>query len=425
MPKKKTVRNAYLIFMEKTRDEMNSQNPARPFSLKDISAVCSPLWQKMSPENKKVYEDMAKKEKMLLKGMGETKYTTTGLPVSVVESKERELLEKGVKMRQDIKDTIESLSEKDLMTHRFYFIHANFFCICDDGDYIPAELAVSCFSLKYGIEKYYHTMINPGDLPMGYTYKAQKHSEETHGIPTPPTDLGEGSFVKILGDVQDFLNEDGEACVTPPLYTVNEFEPGVSHLLSKLCYEAGVERTLKVYDLVQLFYDLKSRVSFLVGKPGFPVYCLAEAEIENDVYAYTKEICCYWHEGSESPQYCSLSRTRRWGFHIADHCCKDIDVTLIPGQHLPATDKYFQDGPIENFQPRRHDKKPPQPADRENPKPASSKPTKQDCWALRQPNTMATALAQAKPDFLQPSNSDSEFPPLGKRLGANFGNKPK
>jgi hypothetical protein len=33
--------------------------------------------------------------------------------------------------------------------------------------------------------------------------------------------------------------------------------------------------------------------------------------------------------------YCSLSCVRRWGFLILDHCCKDLGIELVPGQHCP------------------------------------------------------------------------------------------
>ena len=33
--------------------------------------------------------------------------------------------------------------------------------------------------------------------------------------------------------------------------------------------------------------------------------------------------------------HCSLSCVRRWGFIIMDHCCKDLGIQLVPGQHCP------------------------------------------------------------------------------------------
>ncbi|KAG8227801.1 hypothetical protein J437_LFUL006215 [Ladona fulva] len=376
-PKKKPVRNAYYFFMEKYRNDHNRNNPRNPITIKDAASLCSPLWQ--------VYEDIAKKEKMLIRGMPELKYTTTGLKVSEVEMKEKELLAKNERMKEDIKNTVNSLTEEGFLDKRYFFIHANFFCVTDDNEYIPAELGISCFSLRNGVERYYHTMINP--------------------------------------DILAFIVSDGDRREFPPLYTVNEFEPGVTNLLGKICIAADRDKIFKVYDLVFLFYTLKNKASEISGKEGFPVYCLAENEIENDRFAYTKEVCCYWHERSDGPQYCSLSRVRRWGFHLADHCCKGLPITLQPGQHLPASDKYFDDKPVEEYQP--HLRKPKRQVTQ--PTQASAKESTSVAdnlfQPLRQPRSMGVALSQALPKSPESLiTKDENFPPLGRRIGINFPN---
>ena len=47
-------------------------------------------------------------------------------------------------------------------TQIFYLIHCNYYCKTDDGVYVPAELAISKFSLGSGIIDSYHTLISPG-----------------------------------------------------------------------------------------------------------------------------------------------------------------------------------------------------------------------------------------------------------------------
>jgi hypothetical protein len=46
-------------------------------------------------------------------------------------------------------------------------------------------------------------------------------------------------------------------------------------------------------------------------------------------------LCCQFHDRTDAVPYCSLSCVRRWAFVILDHCCKDLDIELIPGQHCP------------------------------------------------------------------------------------------
>ncbi|XP_046384313.1 protein maelstrom homolog [Ischnura elegans] len=419
-PKKKTVKNAYYFFMEKYRDDRNRKNPNNPISIKDAASLCSPLWQAMSPEEKKVYEDIAKKEKLRIKGM-EVKFTTTGLIVSDVERKEREHQEYVRSMKEEIRNMVVELNLTDLLERKFYFIHVNHFCHCDNGDYIPAEVGVACFSLKCGVDDFYHSMVAPGNLPIGYTYKAQKHSTETHGIPIPPSEIGENDFVKLFMDIYGFVKKGSVGEGKPIVFTLNEFEPCVSIFLEKISNAAGYEaKQFKVYDFVTLFFELRNKAASFSGSEGFPVYCLAETEIETDSFAYTKEICCYWHEGSEAPQYCSLSRARRWGFHIADHCSRDLDVTLIPGRHLPSTDKYWNDTPVETYYMPRHSRK--KAANKAVPSgDASSVASSSSFQPLRQPKSMGVAVSQVLSKEDGPPSLDSDaFPPIGRRIGANF-----
>ncbi|XP_071441729.1 protein maelstrom homolog [Hetaerina americana] len=422
-PKKKPIKNAYFCFMEAYRDDINSRYPDDPISMKVAASLCSPLWQNMSPEEKKVYEDMAKKEKLRMKGM-EVKFTTTGLQVSEVEREERERVENCNRMKEEIKNTVQGLSLTGLLEKKFYFIHVNYFCECDGQDFIPAEIGVSRFSLKDGVSECYHSIVAPGNLPIGYTFKAQKHSEETHGVPIPPSDIGESDFAKIFDDLYYFVTGSSVNGVKPTLYTLNEFEPCVANFLQKLTDAAGIEsKVFKVYDFVQLFFELRNKAASFSGGEGFPVYSISEAEIETDVFAYTKEICCYWHEGSEAPQHCSLSRVKRWGFHIADHCSRDLNVTLLPGQHLPSTDKYWNDNPFEEFQTNRIRRK--KVANKgEGSGCASTSSEAKSVKPLRHPKSLGIAVSQlmAKNDG-SPEFNNWQFPPIGQRIGAKF-NRP-
>ncbi|XP_071441166.1 protein maelstrom homolog [Hetaerina americana] len=420
-PKKKAIKNAYFYFMEQYRDDRNRKYPNDPISMKDAASLCSPLWQNMSPEEKKVYEDVAKKEKLKMKGM-EVKFTTTGLQVSEVEREERERVENCNRMKEEIKNTVQGLSLTGLLEKKFYFIHVNYFCECDGQDFIPAEIGVSRFSLEEGVSECYHSIVAPGNLPIGYTYLAQKHSEETHGIPIPPSDIGESDFAKIFEDLYRFVNEGSANDEILTLYTLNEFQPCVMNFLQKLTNVAGHEgQVFKVYDFVQLFFELRNKSASFSGGEGFPVYSISETEIETDIFAYIKEICCYWHEGSEAPQYCSQSRVKRWGFHIADHCCRDLNVTLLPGRHLPSTDKYWNDKPLEEFQMISTRKKKVVADDAKATGCTSTSAGTSDVKPLRQPKSMGIAVSQlmAKEDG-PPEFNDWQFPPIGKRIGAKF-----
>ncbi|CAH1958019.1 unnamed protein product [Acanthoscelides obtectus] len=61
--------------------------------------------------------------------------------------------------------------------------------------------------------------------------------------------------------------------------------------------------------------------------------------IEMDKFAYSKGICCNYHEVTNVPHYCSRSVVVRYAYTICDNCCGDLDIPLVPGHHVPLTSK--------------------------------------------------------------------------------------
>lgn len=51
---------------------------------------------------------------------------------------------------------------EDLKEHAFYLIHVNYFCKTDHDEYLPAEIAISEFSLLNGVHKFFHRFLSPG-----------------------------------------------------------------------------------------------------------------------------------------------------------------------------------------------------------------------------------------------------------------------
>lgn len=65
-------------------------------------------------------------------------------------------------MQQQIKHMVRrSVQLKKLDKEDYYFVMVN--CFAKDIN-IPAELAIAQFSLKGGVHRIFHTLINPGNL---------------------------------------------------------------------------------------------------------------------------------------------------------------------------------------------------------------------------------------------------------------------
>lgn len=42
-----------------------------------------------------------------------------------------------------------------------------------------------------------------------------------------------------------------------------------------------------------------------------------------------------FHVEKDATKHCALSCVTRWSYIFADHICKELDIELVPGKHLP------------------------------------------------------------------------------------------
>lgn len=216
----------------------------------------------------------------------------------------------------------------------FFFISFAYFCVTSNGTYIPAEMGLVRYSLRDGVKDRLHMFIDPGKLPLGFSYDAKVHSESDHGLPIPPDAMGEKDNDEIVLRLFNFLSQ-GEKM--PPLFTETTEIKMVENILKGILTQANMdENTLLVCPLSELFYQLKRATeSFGMDIKTFPSVHIAQAIIQKDVYEYSKDISCDFHEEKGNGKYCPLSKCVRWAFIISDSCCLDLSIEMKPGRHLP------------------------------------------------------------------------------------------
>jgi len=325
------------------RSQEEAKGARFPGGLKEVAEKAAPIWNRLTPNEKWIYEEEARKGKEEARFNLENKYTSQGKSYAEVEREKNEVIQRLNKMNCEIETTVRSLDYcSSLQTFQFYLIHVNYFCRQENGMFTPCEIALAEFNFLEGNKRVYHTLINPGTIPLGYKYEAATHSQQTHRIPVPPEEFGgETEYVKILYDIKQFLlGTPGSVLDVPPLYTLPNCEDAVKNILWRLgeseSGDLNAPSMFRVYTLPKLFYELRNAcVPDKPGAVGFPVFSLAECELEKDVFNFTKGISCVFHEGSDAMPHCSLSCVRRWGYIIMDHCCKDLGIQLVPGQHCP------------------------------------------------------------------------------------------
>nr|CAD7571210.1 unnamed protein product [Timema californicum] len=304
-PKKKPpAKSAYYFYVEEYVQKIRERGGRIEKQLAWREAGES--FENLTPRERAVYEARAKEYKAKVRGNPETKYTTSGQTFAEIDREETEKKEKQERIEREIEEKINKL-----------------------------QLTLS-------------------PLPIGMAGIATRTSADTHKIPYPITKDNkeeyhyENDYSKIFGKIKQFVmpgstasEKDNKLCL-PPIYTYynkeqfhynKDNEVLIESVLQFLCEAAAVENNFRVLPLMKLFYEIRNACT---TTEQFPKISLAEAELEKDVFAYTPKIGCDFHEKYDANIYCSLSLVRRWGFLIADHCCKFLSIPLKDGFHCPV-----------------------------------------------------------------------------------------
>nr|CAD7200363.1 unnamed protein product [Timema douglasi]CAD7410257.1 unnamed protein product [Timema poppensis] len=304
-PKKKPpAKSAYYFYVEEYVQKIRERGGRIEKQLAWREAGES--FENLTPRERAVYEAKAKEYKANVRGNPETKYTTSGQTFAEIDREETEKKEKQERIEREIEEKINKL-----------------------------QLTLS-------------------PLPIGMAGIATRTSADTHKIPYPITKDNkkeyhyENDYSKIFGKIKQFLmpgstasEKDNKLCL-PPIFTYynkeqfhynKDNEVLIESVLQFLCEAAAVKNNFRVLPLLKLFYEIRNACT---TTEQFPKISLAEAELEKDVFAYTPKIGCDFHEQYDANMYCSLSLVRRWGFLIADHCCKFLSIPLKDGFHCPA-----------------------------------------------------------------------------------------
>lgn len=273
----------------------------------------------------------------------------------------------------------------------FYFMCGVFFCKTMEKEYIPAELAIAAFSCENGVERKFHTFVNPGtlaenalyddkmltytyvvflllwlwfagQLPLGNGWEARDHSAKSHRLEVPPNAMGETCYGKIRRDIINFITpknnfNQSNATQNDLVVFTNEFNlPIVASILNQLSQadEEPSNINIEVFPLDQLFFAMKRKSE--IGSP-VPNITVANMLLEKDPfrnadglactvmqenYAFGSWcsncalfVCLQFHEERDVSQYCCLSQVMRLCFVFADNICRGLQVPLVAGAHLP------------------------------------------------------------------------------------------
>lgn len=334
MPKKKQY-NAFYYFM---RDhKIKEEKKGRIITMEQASAEASPIWNTLTPEQKAKYKEMEKKCKAD-GGPTVIKLTAQGVPISEVERQQREQAKAESDMKKKIQEIVQnSILNDAIAVQNYYFVAGNYFCHHKTTGYLPAEIAIVEYTLQGGVINKFHSFVSPGSLPLGLSFAARHHSEESHQLPLPPNAIGETNYSRLLKEMVMFIADDG-AEELPPLFTRRAEVPIVKSIIAQFCADAKEDESLfRVYPLEELFFVLK-KAAAKQGQDldeGFASIHVAHSYLDRDQYECQSGISCEHHDNLDIGKYCALSMVTRYAFTFSDHICLDLAIKLISGAHVP------------------------------------------------------------------------------------------
>nr|XP_034833051.1 protein maelstrom homolog [Maniola hyperantus] len=353
MPKKPS-RNAYYYFMLEFKEEQRKKG-IHYANMNEVSAAAGPIYQDAPPAVRKKFEEIAKREKQKI--LPDNKYTSQGVPIAVIDRRENETKKAAENERNDIMNMVTNKGLGHTVINLDIFVmDINCYCKTNE-DYIVGEFAVLHFTIEHGIVEVYHTMINPSNIPMGYTADIKAGRLEL-GLDMPDESKPRTDYISLLATTIDYLKKNlaKKEKKIPALFTMPDKVAQVTNFIQQMCRRAGEDDTIfRVYQLDKLFVTLTNYVR-TSESDGFPKESLALDLLKKDLFKYTPGLACQHHETIDKPMDCCLSRVKRWAYTILDTVCPVIGIPAEPGKHLPAD---FDLTEIQSFQEQKKARLPP------------------------------------------------------------------
>ncbi|XP_055686515.1 protein maelstrom homolog [Lutzomyia longipalpis] len=341
-PKKRPPFFHFMLEVQKAHEKAGQH-----YAMSEMPAIASPLWERMTKEERAKYERMSKESS----GQPTSSHinagsikTCHGIDHAEVEREQRQAANQEKKMKDDVRDIINrAILAQDLGQKTFFVIHINYFCESMDPDgarrYDAAELAILDFSLQDGIKRGMHTFMKLHTLPYGYGFEASRYSKETHQLPLPPDTIGNTTIREALQEVLRFIgHEEG---VWPPIFTSDTDIPVVQSIFREVLSQvAGVNvNDVRIYSLSQLLFHMKnathSQATKVNTEQPFASIFLAESYLKRETFDYSEGLPCEYHVDIDRVTHCSQTKVKGWAYSIIHTCAPDLDIEFVEGKHEP------------------------------------------------------------------------------------------
>jgi piRNA pathway germ-plasm component len=272
------------------------------------------------------------------------KYNNLGEPITKENNPEKKMWEEMEKNKKIIEEYLQSvLHNEGLDSAKFYFFSVDYYCIYMDQIF-PAELALSTFSIRDGVQDTIHFMINPGELPRGLAASAQLYAKENHRRELPPEIEGEIDNETVLSGILSLMNVTSKNIKSIYVFVHEETHESNSVYSAQLTLNQlsmGTEYENKFHALPAelLLFKISKHREFLqqnMPEPKYKAFSSINAVKQamlRDKYAYS-DLGCQYHISIDWSQKCCLSKVRRVGYLFAE-LCMFVSEKKLPGLHFP------------------------------------------------------------------------------------------
>jgi len=332
----------YALFVYEQKQIQRGWNKKSP---QEIFKLADPLWRRLSEEERNSYVLKAKGMKEgssyvvqeVNNNHGITNsngFDSMGRSLDDLRKRDIDAVRTANEKCAAVKEMIEN--DDDLENREFVVLHVNIFVyVPEENAYVPAEIALTKFSINKGIIDTYQAFPRPGKIPPGYKYACIETSEQKHRIPLDyepgprnPDETYTADFTytedsKIIKDIMEMLEG------TRYIFTMPDIEDRCKGVLRQMTTRSSLEDLgIQILHLNELLYRL-------MGDEYIPGPLVAMAQYERERFLYNSGLCCPWHEDNTDTVHCSESLVKRWTYTILHFTNNKFETDIVDEKHVP------------------------------------------------------------------------------------------
>jgi len=327
--------NGFISFANAQRKHLQAQFTIR--SQEHLVSLCDPMWRKLQPDEKKMWNTLAKDEHArALSGNkrngvrvdnAASRMDCNGKIIAERQNAERSSELRRQRERQFVNRELERCEEVvDLE-----------FCIIDcltaidytDGECVPCEIGVVKASIREGIIDNYHFFPDPGALRPGFIAEAQIRTDTIHEVPYENFNLASKEYATDAANLLKLIKGHEHSPKTPMLFCRSSEYKYVQSCLDWLSWRVDLDFSLQVMELESFCVDL---VTFTKNEP--PTFAQIRRLLFETRYDFQAKTRCDFHSMTDKAN-CAIGNVRKYFFFLSELLYDYYQFYLKEGLHYP------------------------------------------------------------------------------------------